>query len=48
MLEALATSRNLEKQHIVINAISAQPAIYFWTNLRENAIWSKLLTGGSN
>ena len=36
MLEALATSRNLEKQYSVKNAISAQPlAGLFWTNQHE-------------
>ena len=36
MLHALATSRNLEEQYIVIYAIRAQPPVYFWTNLYEN------------
>ena len=36
MLEALSTSRNLEKQYSVKNAIRAQPqAGLFWTNLHE-------------
>ena len=36
MLEALSTSRNLEKQHSVKNAIRAQPLTgLFWANMHE-------------